>query len=101
MRAKGSANAVRASWNDTPCFEKLDTAFLGSHSNFRLILRMVVYQGHSTFSHPPLSKEGLRFRSSDLVLIYPILILSNCVILNFSAAPPGSIVNWCNVNSCS
>jgi hypothetical protein len=30
-----------------------------------------------------------------------ILILSNSVILNFSAAPPGRIVNWCRVNSCS
>jgi hypothetical protein len=30
-----------------------------------------------------------------------IFILSNSVILNFSAAPPGKIVNWCKVNSCS
>ena len=48
---------------------------------------------------PPL--VGEKNVGSKLVLIYAILILSNCVILNFCAAPPGRIVNWCNVNSCS
>src|SRR5215470_5491665 len=32
---------------------------------------------------------------------HAIFILSNSVILNFCAAPPGKIVNWCSVNSCS
>ena len=36
IHASGSANIVRASWNDTPCFERLLSAFRGSHSNFRV-----------------------------------------------------------------
>src|SRR6266849_6813598 len=33
--ANGSANTVSASSNETPCFDTLAAAFLGSHSNFR------------------------------------------------------------------
>jgi hypothetical protein len=40
---------------------------------------------------PPL--VGEKNVGSKLVLIYVILILSNSVILNFCAAPPGRIVN--------
>ncbi len=37
IAAKGSANAVAASGNETPCFRRFDSALLSSHSNSIII----------------------------------------------------------------
>ena len=52
-------------------------------------------------THLTTSSRSKVYSVSSFVLIHKILILSNCVILNFCAAPPGRIVNLCKVNSCS